>query len=224
MKPRTPKTTSFTARTSGPAETNTRPCVRSGRATPSRGLTSSKPYKEPLTLGRVPFLNGPYIPADSYQHTERHTTVTDSSGAASAQQRPFQRDKPLLSDYPAVCGALQFLRRKKNLVPKHFSLLSVSHHICVFYCVILPIFQTKSLYLASGVMSREASQKNSLLFHDVHVRECNESLASFFDVCHLLCGKKKDYLIATTQKGQNSISRKNVCFCYPSYLNTSIYV
>lgn len=44
---RTPRTTFSTPRTSGPAATSTRPCVRSVRATPSRGLMSSRPCRRP---------------------------------------------------------------------------------------------------------------------------------------------------------------------------------
>lgn len=76
-KPRTPKTTFFTVRTCGPAETNTRPCGRSGRATPSRGSTSSRPYKKPSALSQPPFLSGHHTsPRPTRIHTQKLTYNT----------------------------------------------------------------------------------------------------------------------------------------------------
>lgn len=123
MNPRIPPTTSSTVRTCELAETNTRLCDRSGRATPSRGSMSLKPYKEPSE--NVPFLNGHYISHSSTArstHNHTRTCLTHCCrlnwSSISRAEASLQRARNSCYVCPAGCRALQTLWR--NISAKNF--------------------------------------------------------------------------------------------------------
>lgn len=143
-KARRPRMTCFTRRTCGLAEISTGPCDRSGRATPSRGSTSLRPYKTPpgrAALSHLPFLNGHHLSLLTPRLTHTNTWWYKAQYTHSTSQRihnthPFQiyskleqyqhgdrRALPLTkrqTPVTSLSGSMQGLANPltKNLVPK----------------------------------------------------------------------------------------------------------
>lgn len=114
-RPRTPRTTSSTARTCGPAETNTRPCDRSGRATPSRGSTSSKPYRKPPSLCGAPLSDWSLRLAGL--QTQAHTHAKTRWPTRCWLNPEHRRSRAELFEFTGF-RALKKQNNNNNVVPK----------------------------------------------------------------------------------------------------------